>query len=413
MMRKKAIYALSFLHGVMVVLALLSVLASLPLFLSQGYDLSHQFPLSLIVFVPFTVSHIAARRCRSIFSFLLFCVLSIVPAFLLPMNLYLRIAVVLLSLWIILVRIFYRVKEDGTDLLMSPHVLVLALFAALYVLSFYAGMDLSRNISYVLAFLYVILILLYKNLLNLESYLQVNATIENIPRKQIARTNAGAMALVVISSAALMLLAPHLGLENLLLKLKDGLVALLRLIFSGIRSEPEETVPESTAVPDLGPPSVVPTGSDPPPWAQAIFAVIRTFFTVLFIGLILFLIGYGIYSLIRRFYRPYHDNTDVQEFIHDDPDVKESLLKETILRHLPFLDPSPGGTVRRIYKKTIEKGVSKKAGIRLSSLSPEELEDAAALEKDEKRKTLHETYEKARYSNEPLTKDDVKKIRGS
>ena len=153
---------------------------------------------------------------------------------------------------------------------------------------------------------------------------------------------------------------------------------------------------------------------------------IPTFFLVLAAGFGLYLAGYGIYSLIKRFYRPYRDNEDLQEFIQDDGDVRESLFREVLMKRVPFLDRSNQGMIRRTYKKTIEKGLSKRmcgdrsiASVRntasaayISALSPEELEDAASIERDEKRRILHETYEKARYSNEPLTKEDVKKIRG-
>ena len=112
-MRKKVVFTLSMLHGIMIVLGLLTALSALPLALSPDYDLASQFPRALAVFLPFFVTYFASRRCRSIFPYLLFSLFSIVPLLLIPMDLYLRVFAVLLSAWIILVRMIYRVKEDS------------------------------------------------------------------------------------------------------------------------------------------------------------------------------------------------------------------------------------------------------------------------------------------------------------
>lgn len=429
-MRRKVISLLCILHGVMIVLGLLPGVAALPLALTEGYDFRAQFPLAFAVFIPYFVSHVASRKCRGLFPFLFFCVLGTAVLFVLPMNMALRFLLCLLCVWFTVARIAYRAKEEEDeserhDMFTTPSLLTLPLFIALYILGTISGVTPVRDMNYVLAFLYVLLYILHRNLKNLENYLEVNSTVENIPKKQIARTNTGAILLIAAVTVLFMLVFPLLGIDRLIIGLKDALIALLRLIFSGIRTEPvPETVPPADT-PDIGPGGFTPGGETLPDWALAIFAVIRTFFIILAAGFALYLIGYGIYSLIRRFYRPYRDNEDVQEFIRDDKDVKESLFRETLLRRLPFLDPSPNGAVRRFYKKTVEQGLSgrksRRAGAagktgllsarELSALSPEELEDAAALEKDEKRALLHETYEKARYSNEPVTREDLKKLK--
>ncbi len=430
MMRKTVISVLCILHGVMIVLGVLPGVAALPLALWTGYDFSAQFPLSFFVFIPFFASHLAARRCRSLFSFLMFCLLGIAVLFLVPLNGVLRVLLCLLCVWFIVARISSRTKEDegadenaGRDMFTTPSLLALPLFIVLYILGTASGVSAVRDMNYVLAFLYVILYLLHRNLQNLENYLTVNSTVENIPKKQIARTNAGAMILIASATVLFMLIFPLFKIDRLFIGLKDAFIALLRAIFKGIKTEPvPETLPD--APPDISPGGIIPDSEVLPDWALAIFSVIRIFFVILAALFALYLIGYGIYSLIRRFYRPYRDNQDVQEFIRDDKDVKESLFKETLFKRLPFLDPSPGGAVRRIYRKTIAKGLSSgKAGAgdkngsakrfrgSLSSLSPAELEDAAMLENDEKRALLHKTYEKARYSDEPVTREDLKKLK--
>ena len=85
-MRKKVLFLLSLLHGILIVLSLLSAFTAVPRVFTPGYDQVREFPLSLSVFIPFFVSYAASRKCRSIFTFLFFSIAAVVLMCLIPMN---------------------------------------------------------------------------------------------------------------------------------------------------------------------------------------------------------------------------------------------------------------------------------------------------------------------------------------
>lgn len=77
---------------------------------------------------------------------------------------------------------------------------------------------------------------------------------------------------------------------------------------------------------------------------------------------------------------------------------------------------NPNTTIRKKFKKQIQQGshLNKKAGNFIPvSLTPLELEQYAKLPDDERTHLLHALYEKARYSKEGCTKDDVASFKKS
>ena len=77
---------------------------------------------------------------------------------------------------------------------------------------------------------------------------------------------------------------------------------------------------------------------------------------------------------------------------------------------------NPNTTIRKKFKKQIQQGshLNKKAGNSIPvSLTPLELEQYAKLPDDERTHLLHALYEKARYSKEGCTKDDVASFKKS
>lgn len=77
---------------------------------------------------------------------------------------------------------------------------------------------------------------------------------------------------------------------------------------------------------------------------------------------------------------------------------------------------NPNTTIRKKFKKQIQQGshLNKTAGNSIPvSLTPLELEQYAKLPDDERTHLLHALYEKARYSKEGCTKDDVASFKKS
>ena len=185
-MRRTVLRIIRFLHGAMVMTAVMSgVCLLLSIF---GMTPESYFPFSLLVLVTYVATAFAEEKIKGIGLFLLISIASVIPTALLAPDIASKIVFVLISGIIIAIRIVGRVRDSGT-LLDSPHMAVVILFAVFYLIGLLAGNSFVSTLNYYLAFAYVIFILIYTNFLNLEGYLNVNKDVENIPVRKIGRTN--------------------------------------------------------------------------------------------------------------------------------------------------------------------------------------------------------------------------------
>jgi hypothetical protein len=84
-------------------------------------------------------------------------------------------------------------------------------------------------------------------------------------------------------------------------------------------------------------------------------------------------------------------------------DVREENEEDS--SHISFADRSPKAKIRRKYKKFIKKSPS--FNDIEDVMTPEELENTAYKDTYENKQKIHELYEKARYSNTPVSGKDV------
>lgn len=75
-------------------------------------------------------------------------------------------------------------------------------------------------------------------------------------------------------------------------------------------------------------------------------------------------------------------------------------------------EPAPTGYGRRI-RRLYAKLIASRTDRRLSSLTPQELEAAAEIPPSRHRQTLHRLYEKARYAPDECTKDDFLRVKAA
>ena len=130
-MRKYIITALRYLHGAFIVAGILPLFtAILALF---GQDETRVFLTSLIVLVPYVVISIAGAKCRTMYTFILFSVASIVLTVVVAPTLPEKIVYPFLGVLILIIRTSGRLNEKE-DILTTPHPAATALFALLYLL---------------------------------------------------------------------------------------------------------------------------------------------------------------------------------------------------------------------------------------------------------------------------------------
>ena len=405
-MRKHIITALRYLHGAFLVAAILPMISAI-LSLFGGGEM-RVFLTSLIVLLPYVVVSIAGARCKTIYTFLLFSAASIVVTIVVAPTIPEKIIYPFLGTLILIIRTAGRLNEKD-DILNTPHPAAALLFALLYLISFGIENELLRTVNYYLAFAYVILVLIYMNLSSLDSYLEVNREIANIPHRQISRTNSAILSIFVGLTAIVMIFLPRTGLDQVIMAIIRGFREVIRLLLRLLQREgppPEETTApvEETLPPEGG---GMPPAGETPAWLQVFYQVL-TYIIVIAVGImLLYLLVRGIINVIKRFYRPIKENDDVQEFL--DPNKESRSYAAAMVSDRPgFFDFSQEATVRKQYKRLIEQRGKDHLDF---AYTPDELEDAAKLPEGSSRSRLHELYEKARYSKEGSDPGDAREVR--
>lgn len=410
-MRRKFIQFLSCLHGcLLVLLVLLSVFSLL-----FPDDIDRWYRCFLIL-IPTVFSSWGIRKIRHLAVYLGLGIGSAALLFLLSGSLAEQICLTAGAIFVFVCRIPGRL-HDSRDLLDSVSVYSLILYVLLYLAGVFLDQEAFCVISYYLAFLDLIVLILHTNLASVDDFLEQNRATANLPGRQILRTNHVMMILFVAAALAGMLLLPATGLADVVSKLGDALLWLIRKLFSLIPEGTEEAAVEVTeAVVEQGMNELMALPEDKTPaWLTALYNAIAYLisgaaFLGLFAGLVLVII-----RMFKQFYRPIRENNDEQEFIHEEEaDISAraaSVKKETPL----FFRFEPDAVIRKAYKKAIKKGI-RQADSRQpipDSDTPSELEQRAMLPADDASAQLHELYEKARYSGKPCTKEDISRLKAS
>lgn len=402
-MRKTVIEITRILHGVitlLIIMALISALAD-----SIGEDQKSFMLDALSVLIPFFVSIFAAEKCRSFFSFFPLCLLSLTAPFFMASGTINKVLCLVPSVFTIILRIVKRMKGQH-DGLTSPHAAMFAVFAAIYVITVLLDNAFAGKIIYYALFAYVMDYMVYLNLTSLERYLIFNDSVANIPHRQIAGTNRGLLIVYLALTAAAMLLLPLSGLDRLIKKIGRLILDLIRRLLSGAGiEEPIEEMPAESF--DLAGMFGAIETKETPEWLRVFLDILQYTLIAIVTLALLFLIGYAIYRFIKRFYRPSSDTDDVTEFISPLKDKKESLLSEAGRSKPLWRSFDPASAVRKLYRRTI---IKKAKSIPTDAFTPEELENYARIEKSAERNALHALYEKARYSEKSISKEEVRSL---
>ena len=407
-MRRALVKLLQYLHGIFLWTAILSGISEI--FSLFEPNQTEVFLRSLVVFVPFFVTGIAAKRVRSIFTFLLISLLSMVPVFLVAATIPQKVVFLLLSFIMMVIRIVARVKDNPLDPLLSPMIGVLAVFVILYIVGTLTHNQLVTTVNYYTGFLYTILIILYQNGIHLNGYLEYNNSVENIPVRQIRKNNTMIMSVFMAVVILMMIFLPMTGMSNLIVLFGKGLRAALIFILGLFTKESAQEVIEETTAPAMedmagGFDGLV---DETPAWVTALYNSLSLALGVA-VGILLFAaLITAIYKLIKKFYRPNFENNDEAVFL--DPLQGSDDMDRSGRFHRPlWLSFDPNSVIRKQYRKLILK---RKKRVDRNSYTPEELENYVELPEDERRARYHGLYEKARYSKDGCTRDDVQALKG-
>ncbi len=399
---------LAFLHGACIVM----LITLFPVTLLYPTEQLYWFRAAAVI-VPLAVSDYGIRHLRRLSIYLLLCIICTAGIFFFAKTLPEMIYLPAVSLLVFAIRIPARIHRD-TDLLHSPALFALIAFIIVYIMGLIFPSEPLCMVSYPLAFCYLIILILHTNLSQLSQYLDQNRNIANLPGHRIMTTNRIMMMLFMFAALLSMILVPATGIAKIFPYIGNGILWLLRTLFSLLPDKDPGEIPEPVpeAPPSAEPGEMLPIENQGPTLFTMILNILAVILIVVMIAAAVAGVIYAIIMLFRHFYQPIHENDDKQEFIKDEKaDISAYSHKEKKEPSL-FFQFDPSSSVRKLFIRSIRKGIQNQTKLTASgsipeALTPSELEQLAGLSELESTNLLHELYEKARYSPEPCTKEEV------
>ena len=150
-------------------------------------------------------------------------------------------------------------------------------------------------------------------------------------------------------------------------------------------------------------------GELPAAEASPFWEFLEIIMTVAVFVFLICLIIYGLYRFYKWFYSRQLDVVTADEFeetsVYMEKQEKVERKKETLWERLRLSNEKK---VRRIYKKRLDAPMKKQELIKISDAPGEILEKMPS----EELAALTKVYEKARYSQEPVSKEELKSVGG-
>ena len=369
------------------------------------------FLTSLYFIVPYVVSLYAVKMMKSLPLYILVAAVPVILILAFPVPAYLKALMFIIMGLLVAIRAAARIREQN-DFTQRPHFAWLVLFIVAYLIGGSFKNDLMMKVCYYMCFAYALLYIVYMNFTRLNEYLTFNKEVESIPYEQISRTNYGTLGIYLLLTVALMVILPLIGIDKLAANfgaaLKDLIAKLLNREIQ-YASNPEET--KSTEKMFYMESPLGQLGSaETPAWLRAFYTVLSWIATVLVFGGLLFVLVAFAMRMMKAFYRADKGSNDRNEFLSGIKDEKSFMVSRPspVKRMQEWLDRSPNAQVRRIYKKQVLRH-GKEAPEKY--MTPEEAENFVGFPQGKERSTLHEMYEKARYSKDGCTREDVRALK--
>ena len=303
----------------------------------------------------------------------------------------------------------YVRKISGVNDPMTSATLIVAFAVALITYIFCARMQIPFVQPVIIAVFIVQIVayLVYFHQMNIHDTLEVNTESASQSIKKINRLNSKVIWMFVIVLLILIGVGVLARLDVIFTMAGRGLLAGLRFVlsflFRGGKTEAEAGHVYVDEAGGQGDPNTVP--DDYVTWP--IWLILEKIMFVLGVIVVLFLIGYIFYRLYQRFKMDrveedvLSDYADTTVFVER---VKPEKRERRSLRDL--FNVTNDKKVRRMYQKKIQRRI--KAGDKITAAdTPRQIVE---IVKAEDLTQITEVYERARYSDIPITKEDVQSI---
>ena len=303
----------------------------------------------------------------------------------------------------------YVRKISGVNDPMTSATLIVAFAVALITYIFCARMQIPFVQPVIIAVFIaqIVAYLVYFHQMNIHDTLEVNTESASQSIKKINRLNSKVIWMFVIVLLILIGVGVLARLDVIFTMAGRGLLAGLRFVlsflFRGGKTDAEAGPVYVDEAGGQGDPNTVP--DDYVTWP--IWLILEKIMFVLGVIVVLFLIGYIFYRLYQRFKMDrveedvLSDYADTTVFVER---VKPEKRERRSLRDL--FNVTNDKKVRRMYQKKIQRRI--KAGDKITAAdTPRQIVE---IVKAEDLTQITEVYERARYSDIPITKEDVQSI---
>lgn len=382
------------------------------------YRLNSKSILHTLILLPAPILSYLIRKCtHHIWSFLILHGIVLAIYLISISDLYLKTAIGIYL--IILTSVAYYKKSKAKEQ-ENTSAILLILFVMYYITCHLTGMQDLLQLSFILSIVYVLLYVVNKYLLNLERFVFNHEGMTNIPFHQIRNSNHVMIVFLTSLFLVTMFTFSLLPLDRLFSILGKLFIRLIHFIISLLRFEEPENIPE----PEEEEQMVVEDYPIPVPsrLMEIIQEVLQWIATILVIAFIIALIMYALYQIYQYFYLKSEEVVkDKIEFLSPFTQ-KERIKRERgkMLRNL--FGRSNNAQVRKFFAQAVTDSLTPDTKLD-KSLTPTQLsniilplpsdttapltEDAEVMKQNTRKRQITEYYEKARYSNEECSKEEV------
>lgn len=357
--------------------------------------------------IPF-ISYLIQKKTKHFWSFLLLH-LCIFPVYIL--TTFHWAAILLFCLYIgctTLLSYFGKHRSIGRN-----SIFLLLVFLILYWGALATDMAYLVQFTFYMMILYILSCMFILYLENFNRYIRNNAETKNIPYQQIRNTNNSIILFLGGSMLLIMLMFYRLPLTPLLAGVGKAFLRLFGYLFSKISLD--DSVPEEAPVEQVEPFAPY---FETNPILEIIKKIIDVMVIAVVVAFILVVIFILLNKFINLFYKEKKQNTmDVVEFIN--PFTKKEFVRNPSRKFFfQQFKRNNNGLIRKYFYKEVTSSLKDNETLP-QHLTPSELAEYIKLKgvdsdsdiAAQKREQLAFYYDKARYSNEECSKEEVKKVR--
>lgn len=408
-MRKVLLYAIRLLYGFFFLAVIYCVIYG-----QNELDSSLVLKRCFLLFPVVLVSSILVRKARGVFTYVLFSLIWLVILYLgigclgfafLDRAIFMGFAVFTVFTYFMARATKKRCwLENPSYWALLPH-LAACLFGS------YFGIEVIIKIASLAAGFSYLAIQLVMNEEFLNLFLKDYANLERLPVQRVKANNSRMVWIQTFFTAGAMIAAPYLKVDQIILSLARGFREVIRWLFTLLsRKQPEAGMPQ------LLPQQKMEAGLPPIEESQSLLMLILDklleiagyLATFALAALLLYLAVRQILRLYHQFNERTEENGDIVEDLRASGKKEDKVSLNRSMQENLFFRLSPEARIRRHYKKRVQK--ENKEEIR-HSWTPQQIEEAVSLS-DEQKKKFHAYYEKARYSNESCSKEEVQDMLG-